>query len=321
MTTTPIFDIPSPPTNTVTLDSNRKGRVQFTVNNVSGRPLHRVAAKLVPVPDANNKDVDYGKWLKLAEDGFREFGIAGSQVYTALVDVPPDGRPGSYTFRLEVWEDANPDDTLASSPSVTFTVQPMEVKPKSVFPWWIPAIAAAIIIVGIAGFVIGRLPAATPSPTITLTPTPTDTPTATGTPTPTETPTETPTPTPTPTDTPTPQPVIGNFAGHWNLFGAGQTAGAHADLVQNGVNVQGTFFNGTTQGTIQGVVAGLTLTGKFTTAFGSGTMKWELVDSQALQFRGTWDNTNTWCGSRDGSNNPCFKISLTPRFIATLVKP
>ena len=135
MPTTPVFDIPSPPTNTVILAANRSGRVQFTVNNVSGRPLHRVRARLTPVPDAN---AGFGDWLKLAEEGYREFGIASSLQYTAQIQAPADTKAGTYTFRLDVWEDANTDDTLASGPSVTFTVPQPEVKPKSGFPWWDP---------------------------------------------------------------------------------------------------------------------------------------------------------------------------------------
>ncbi|MCL4506542.1 MAG: hypothetical protein M1434_01950 [Chloroflexi bacterium] len=279
-----LFDIPSPPSNTIILGGDRKGRVQFTVNNISGRPLRRVAARLTPIPDAA---AAYGKWLTLAPSDFSEYGIAGSQQYTVQIAAPADAAAGSYSFRLDVWEDANPDDTLMSGPGVSFTVPAPEVKPKSAIPWWILVVAAAVIILIVGLVLISRTPASPPPVVATDTPTPTSTPT----------------PTPSSTPTPTPTPVIGNFGGHWNLAGTSQSPGAVADLQQSGINVVGTFNNGTTTGAISGFVSGNTLSGQFRTSFGSGTFVWRLTSTNQ-QFQGTWSDTNEWCGWRDGSTQP-----------------
>jgi hypothetical protein len=255
---TVLFDIPNPPANTLILDDTRQGRVQFTVNNVSGRPLTRVAARLTAMPEST---APYGKWLKVAPDGFREFKIADSLQYTALIAVPPDGAAGSYSFRLDVWDDANPDDTLANGPGITFTVPPAPApKPKAAFPWWIPAVIVALVVL-----IVGVVLLTRPSP-----------------------------PTPPPTRT---------FAGHWNLAGASQTAGAIADLQLNGTNLTGTFFNGSTRGTLAGVLSGESVTGKWRNGFAFGTFVWTL-SSSGDQFQGSWDGANDWCGFRDGSSAP-----------------
>ncbi|MCL4506541.1 MAG: hypothetical protein M1434_01955 [Chloroflexi bacterium] len=266
-----LFDIPNPPSNTIILDPTRKGLAQFTVNNISGRPLRRVAGRLTPIPDAA---AAYGKWLSLTPSDFSEYGIAGSQQYTVQITAPADAAAGSYSFRLDVWEDANPDDTLMSSPSISFTVPAPEVKPKTTIPWWIPVIAAAVVIL-IVGIIIINPFAPSPPP---ITPTVT-----------------------------TPPPVVGNFNGHWNLAGTGQTAGARADIVQSGSTVHGAFFNGTSNGTLIGIISGLSMSGQWQAGGSAGTFTWILVNQQSRQFQGVWSSTNAWCGFRDGSvqPNPC----------------
>ncbi len=267
-----LFDIPNPPSNTVILDPAHKGLAQFTVNNISGRPLRRVAARLTPVPDAT---AVYGKWLTLDPAGFCEYGIAGSQQYTVTIAAPAEAAAGSYAFRLDVWEDANPDDTLMSSPGITFAAPAVAAKPQPVIPWWVPVIAGAVVVLIIGIFIISRIP---PGPT----------------------------PTPPPVAT-TPPPIVGNFNGHWNLAGAGQTAGARADIVQSGSTAHGTFFNGTSNGTLIGIISGLSMSGQWQAGGSTGTFAWILVNQQSKQFQGVWSTTNAWCGFRDGSPqpNPC----------------
>ncbi|HEY3290885.1 MAG TPA: hypothetical protein VGK87_12210 [Anaerolineae bacterium] len=300
-----LFDIPNPPSNTIILDATRKGRVQFTVNNVSGRPLVRVASRVTALPDAA---AAYAKWLSVEPSGFREFKISDSLQYTVQINVPSDGAAGNYAFRLDIWDDANPDDTLMNGPSITFTVPAAPPKPAPAFPWWIPAVAAAVIVLAVGIFLLTRPAAAPPT-----TPTPSSTPTATETATPTNTPTATTTPLPTPTHTPTPTPTpeIGNFNGHWNLAGASQGANASTDLMQNGVNVVGTFFNGTDTGSISGFVNGDTLSGQWRVGAVGGTFDWSLTSSKQ-QFQGNWNTSNDWCGWRNGSTKP---VPCHPSFV------
>jgi hypothetical protein len=295
-----LFDIPNPLSNTIILDTTRKGRVQFTVNNVSGRPLTRVVARLTALPDPT--DI-HAKWLRLDPEGFREFKIADSLQYTVQITVPESGLAGNYAFRLDVWDDTNPDDTLVKGPSMTFTVPDAPPPPpKQPFPWWIPVVAVAVIVL-VVGAVLILKPGPAPAPTST----PTQTPTATGTPTLTSTPIPIHTPTPTPT------PMPGNFVGHWNLAGTGQGNGASTELKQNGINVMGTFFNGTDTGTISGFVTGNTFVGQWQSGPNTGTISWTLT-SNNLQFQGSfyYDNTYEMCGWRNGSSRPvpCSNVTV-----------
>jgi len=163
-----LFDIPSPPSNAIVLDKNRKGVVQYTVTNISGRPLRRTDARPVPLPD---QSAPYSAWLTLDPAGYREYGIAGVQQYTIQIEAPDTAAPGSYTFALSVWDDANPDDTLMTGPSVTITLAQPAVKKPAPFPWWIPVVVVAVIVLIVGAIVISQGSGGT-----TVTPTPPITP-------------------------------------------------------------------------------------------------------------------------------------------------
>lgn len=172
-----LFDI-STPTNSIRLDERREANASFTVANLSGRLLNGRAQIAVDKPES-------APWISIEGEAERPYAIAGSQQYTVRVSVPRDAPPGSYTFRLDVLDVANPDETLRQGPGVAFEVPEPEPEKKP-FPIGIPILIIVLILIVVGGILIAtRQPEPEPTPT----PTPTSTPTATPTATPTITPT------------------------------------------------------------------------------------------------------------------------------------
>jgi hypothetical protein len=126
------------------LDAGRSAQVSFTVSNTSGHPMRGRArvTGLNPVAAA---------WLTLTGQAEREFAASGTQQYAVRVAVPQDAPAGDYTFRLDMVGVNNPDEDLTQGPTVTFQV-PQPIEKKKPFPWWIVAVAAAVVIV--AGIVL-----------------------------------------------------------------------------------------------------------------------------------------------------------------------
>ena len=129
-----IFNITSA-SSAVHLDAQQRGEIAFTVSNTSGRHL-RGRAKLVP-QDPVQKD-----WLKLAGEPERDFPVGGAQQFTVQVAVPPGGKEGKYTFRLDAVSVQNPDEDFTQGPTIAYAVAKKE-PPKR---WWIAAVAAAVLL-------------------------------------------------------------------------------------------------------------------------------------------------------------------------------
>jgi hypothetical protein len=97
------------------------------------------------------------------------------------------------------------------------------------------------------------------------------------------------------------------WSGKWNLGGTGTVA----NLVQTGAVVTGTYVN-VSNGTISGnlLTEAWTLRGSWSINGGTGTFKWAQVGLGTVpqKFQGNWNNTNPWCGYRDGTTapSPCF---------------
>lgn len=126
-------------TSSVRLDSERQGEMTFTVFNASGRPI-RGRARLVP------QESTAEAWLSLDEEAEEEFDVAGTTSYNVRVAVPADAPAGRYSFRLDMVGVENPDELYSQGPTGVFQVP----KPVSVptFPWWIPVVAAGVLLVG-----------------------------------------------------------------------------------------------------------------------------------------------------------------------------
>ncbi len=150
-------------TNTVTLDNNRQGAAVFTVKNLTRRRVH-ATAQLATTPAGGEK------WLTFQADSnpapaggtpppsgtspaanppnVRDIPIDGSTTFQINIAVPMDAPPASYTIKLTVADEIDPDDNFTTGPDVLFTIQPIVKPPPRPFPVWIiPAIIIAIIVI------------------------------------------------------------------------------------------------------------------------------------------------------------------------------
>ncbi len=147
------FDITAA-SNTVTLDNNREGIAAFTVHNNTRRRLH-ATARLTVNPPAG------AKWLTIQpnESGatdVRDFPIDGTQNFQVKITAPPDATPASYTLKLSVADEVNPDDNFTDSPDVVFNVREAPKPAPRPFPWWIVAAVVAVLVVIVAIVLIAK---------------------------------------------------------------------------------------------------------------------------------------------------------------------
>lgn len=86
-----------------------------------------------------------------------------------------------------------------------------------------------------------------------------------------------------------------------------------ARLTQTGPNVSGTFFNGSSNGTLLGNLGEggpaphHSVVGLYTINGNSNAFRWDLLDFNSNQFNGCWVNeqgAHEWCGWRAGSDQP-----------------
>jgi hypothetical protein len=109
------------------------------------------------------------------------------------------------------------------------------------------------------------------------------------------------------------------FGGHWNTISE-QTPPEQptAELEQIGDRLRGSFFNGSSHGTLEGTIGAAgsgthyTVVGMYTVNGYTDRFRWTLKDFNSLQFQGMWENNegqHAWCGWRDSSSrpDPCFK--------------
>ena len=152
-----IFDVTAA-SDEVRIDGTGKGEIAFTVTNVTGRPI-RGRAQLV------SQDTSSKAWLALSGDSEREFPLGGTQQFTVKVSVPPGVKSGKYNFRLDLISVNNPDEDYAQGPNVgiSVTLAPTPARP---FPWWILAVVAAVMVIGVglAMWLSRKKPAAPPPP-------------------------------------------------------------------------------------------------------------------------------------------------------------
>jgi hypothetical protein len=135
----------------VNLDINRTAVVEFTVKNNTRRRT-RAEAKIIPVP----ADSAAAAWLSLpppegttdaANANFREFEIDGTQKFNVKIAAAADAAPGTYTFKLNVADEIEPDENFVVSPDVSFTVAELPKVEEKKFPVWIIPVIAIIVLV------------------------------------------------------------------------------------------------------------------------------------------------------------------------------
>ena len=96
---------------------------------------------------------------------------------------------------------------------------------------------------------------------------------------------------------------VGTFTGDWNVLCVG--CDGAMSIAQDGRLFNGTYVNGTVEGTIDGTTASGTW--RKTSDGTTGPLTWFLINGQ--QFNGNYGGANQWCGYRSGSGapTPCLK--------------
>ena len=143
----------------VKLDNSGKGKVQYTVKNVSGikRDGRAVLVSLPNAPGPVEKN-----WVKIEGPTDKAFESGQSQTYVVNIAVPPKSPAGNYSFRLDTVLVAKPDEGDKSSP-MAFTVA-APVPNGGGFKWWIPVVAVvALIVIGV-GLWLALRPSGVPVP-------------------------------------------------------------------------------------------------------------------------------------------------------------
>lgn len=160
------FDITTA-TNTVTLDNKREGVAVFTVRNTTRRRINATARLTTTPPEG-------AQWLTLvsaegsnaAAPNQRDFPIDSTQQLQVEIAVPASAAPGSYTLKLTLADEVNPDENFTTSPDVLFTVREIVKPTPKPFPVWIiPVIVIAVLVIG--AIIIGGVALSRPQPTPT----------------------------------------------------------------------------------------------------------------------------------------------------------
>jgi len=141
------------------LDSQGRATVQYTVKNVSARPID-ARAVLVALPQGGPPDPNHPVqkgWIKLASGADQHFDTGKGGTYTVNIAVPPKSPAGIYSYRLDVVSIIKPDEG-DSSALLKFTVISEPAKPLN---WKLIAAVAAVILC-VAGILTWALKPKTP---------------------------------------------------------------------------------------------------------------------------------------------------------------
>jgi len=152
-------------TERVKLDDTRSAEVAFTVTNQG----ERVARAVFDIRTGNGVET---AWFTI-DDPQRSIRPGASVPYPVRIAVPAQVSPGSYEFEARVCPpDAAPEENFVLSRRVLIEVPAPPAPPKRKWPWWLLAIAAAVLaaVIGVVTWLVW--PADTPPPTIEPTPTP-----------------------------------------------------------------------------------------------------------------------------------------------------
>jgi hypothetical protein len=94
-------------------------------------------------------------------------------------------------------------------------------------------------------------------------------------------------------------------------------------ITQDGAEFEGTYANG--EGVVSGTIHGVYLSGNWFRGGSSGTLEYFMLGN-GDQFNGNWDDSNAWCGQRNGAPEPttCLNegnILVFPPLIMVTLQP
>ncbi|QSQ25662.1 hypothetical protein JY651_12330 [Pyxidicoccus parkwayensis] len=135
------------PSPTLSMGTDGHGEVAFTVTNVSRLALRAVARF---TPEAPLKP----EWLSVRGADHRDMPPGATEVFTVELHVPPGTPPGSYTFRLVVSDQDQPDERFAEGPAIAVSVSPTPLPAKK-FPWWWLVVGGVVVIGGAVALFLG----------------------------------------------------------------------------------------------------------------------------------------------------------------------
>jgi hypothetical protein len=102
------------------------------------------------------------EWLQIDGSSEHDLAVETMTQISVKIQVPSDGAPGKYSYRLRVYDPANPGEVFTDGDPVYFevpekkgVVPDKEEGEKKPFKWWIPvAIAVAVIVVGVVIYAV-----------------------------------------------------------------------------------------------------------------------------------------------------------------------
>ena len=95
------------------------------------------------------------EWLQVEGPAEQFLDLEQMTQVTVKIKVPPDTKPGKYSYRLRIFDPDNPGEIYTDGDPVYFEVpeKKKEVVPEKesqgAFKWWIPAVAGAVIVIGL----------------------------------------------------------------------------------------------------------------------------------------------------------------------------
>ena len=132
----------------VKLDSQGRANVQYTVKNVSQRPLDARAVLISLPPTKPPGGIVEKGWVKIDGKPERHIDANKDETFTVRIAVPPKSTAGNYTFRLDtVWVD-KPDEGDEGQPVAFAVTAP---PPNGHHPplWLIPVLLVVVIGIGV----------------------------------------------------------------------------------------------------------------------------------------------------------------------------
>ncbi len=138
----------TPASQTVKASKDGVAEHAFSVTNITGAPLGIGAEVLVEPPAQEG-------WFSIEGPAERQLAVNETDQITVKAKLPAGTAPGTYKFKLQVYSTAKgrAGEDVTEGPTVSVEMPTPEEKPirkqdevKKPFPWWIVAVAAAVVL-------------------------------------------------------------------------------------------------------------------------------------------------------------------------------